>query len=86
MGELLAKGWAEGDGFRRAAAAPPKNSTPLPKTYFFKGKRVFPRGNSVALTKNLFFQGGELLANGWLAGLAGWLGWLVQWVVILYFP
>ena len=41
-----------------------------------------------ALNKNLFFQGGELLANGWLAGLgwAGWLGWLVQWVVILYFP
>ena len=30
-----------------------------------------------ALNKNLFFQGGELLANGWLAGLgwAGWLGW-----------
>ena len=33
-----------------------------------------------ALTKNLFCQGGELLANGWLAGLgwAGWLGWLVH--------
>ena len=44
----------------------------LPKTYFPKGKCGFPRGNSVALTKNLFFQGGELLANGWLAGLAGW--------------
>ena len=54
VGELLEKGWAEGDGFRRAAAAPPKNSTPLTKTYFFKGKRVFPRGNSVVLNKIFF--------------------------------